>query len=179
MSGHSKWAQIKRKKEITDKKKGLIFGRLSREILRAADALSRPQGRKNGTDPAMNTALRDSLARARAVNMPQVNIDRLLDRSADKQMKEVIYEGFGPSGVALLIVALTDNTNRTVQTIRSILKNHHGSLATPGAVRWKFTHGKPNHPLTLTPATRELVRMLLTELQEHPDIADITTDAVE
>ncbi len=170
MSGHSKWAQIKRKKEVTDKKKGLIFGRISREILLAA---------KNGTDPATNNSLRDAIAKAKTANMPQANIERLLSRANNKEMKEVTYEGFGPGGVALLILATTDNTNRTVQEIRTILKNNQGSLASPGSVRWKFQNGQPITPLSLDSDTQDKLTTLLTQLQEHPDIADITTDAVE
>jgi YebC/PmpR family DNA-binding regulatory protein len=170
MSGHSKWAQIKRKKEVVDRKKGVIFGRISREILAAA---------KDGVDPDRNTGLRDAIARARAANMPQDNIDRLLNRASNKQMKEATYEAFGPGGIALLLFVTTDNSNRTVQEIRSILKEHGGSLASPGAASWRFKNGQAVAPQTLSKENAEKLQALLTDLQEHPDIADITTDAVE
>lgn len=129
MSGHSKWQQIKRKKAVTDAKRGQEFTRLASQIKIAARA---------GADPANNPALAEAISRAKAANMPQANIDRLLNRQADG-WEEVIYEAFGPSGASLLISARTNNTNRTITEIRVILKRHDGRLGQPGSVAWKFT----------------------------------------
>lgn len=172
MSGHSKWAQIKRKKEVTDKKKGLVFGRISREILSAARA---------GSDPTTNASLRDATARAREVNMPQATIDRLLTRSANKQMQEITYEAFGPGGAAALIFTVTDNSNRTVQEIRTILKEYGCALGAPGSVRWRFAAGSlaPLHPQAISNADTQRLQELLDKLRGHNDVADVVTDAVE
>ena len=129
MSGHSKWSKIKRQKEVSDQKKSKEFGRLTREILVAA---------RTEKDPEHNAALRDALARARKANMPQANIDRLLHSKDDVEIHEVTYEGFGPGGAALLITVATDNPNRTVAEIRTLLKNHGGRMGDPGSAAWKF-----------------------------------------
>lgn len=128
MSGHSKWHQIKHKKAVTDHKKGKLFGWLAREILVAA---------RDQPDPMHNAALREVIGRARAANMPQANIDRLLSREKDA-VQEVLYEGFGPAGSTFLIRALTDNPNRTVAELKTILKKNGGGLGVPGSVRWQF-----------------------------------------
>lgn len=129
MSGHSKWHKIKRAKEATDQKKSQLYGKLVREIQVAAG---------HEADPARNAALRDALARARKANMPQANIDRLLQQPDQTKFTEVVYEGFGPAGVAILIISYTDNPNRTVAEVRHLLKAHGGHLAAPSSVRWKF-----------------------------------------
>ncbi|MDP3997240.1 MAG: YebC/PmpR family DNA-binding transcriptional regulator [Candidatus Andersenbacteria bacterium] len=128
MSGHSKWRQIKHKKALTDSKRSQLFGRLSREIRVAA---------QTGNDPNTNSALRDAIARAKKANLPQANIDRLLNQPPG-DIAAATYEGYGPGGASLLITVATDNTNRTVSEIRSLLKKHGGSLGGPGSVRWKF-----------------------------------------
>lgn len=128
MSGHSKWSKIKHKKEATDKKKGQLFGRVAKEI----GVLSRDE-----KDPAKNAALRDAIARAKKINMPQANIDRLLSNS-EKPLTSILYEVFGPAGSALLVMAETDNSNRTLQELRLILKDHGGNLGGIGTVKWKF-----------------------------------------
>ncbi|MAF80893.1 YebC/PmpR family DNA-binding transcriptional regulator [bacterium] len=129
MSGHSKWHKIRHKKEATDGKKSKLFGQLSRDIKIAA---------RRGTDPAQNNQLREAIERAKKMNLPQGNIDRLLSTSSD-DTKSVTYEGYGPGGVALLIATETDSTNRTVAELRNILKDHHGQLEPGGSVQWKFS----------------------------------------
>src|SRR5438132_5916491 len=135
MSGHSKWATIKRKKGATDAKRGQLFTKLTREITVAA--------REGGGDPDSNFRLRLAVQRARAENMPLDNIQRALQRGAGggegtTHYEEVMYEGYGPHGVAMLIQALTDNRNRTVAEIRSILTKAGGSLGENGSVAWMF-----------------------------------------
>lgn len=168
MSGHSKWSQIKRAKEIVDKKRSQLFGKLSHDILLAA---------ANGVDPSTNTALRDAILKARKGNMPQANIDRLLARQAQRGTQTITYEGFGPSGIAVIITTLTDNPNRTVAEIRAIMKSHNGQLGVPGSVRWKFDdHLTALYPLEVDAAVQESVTKLIAELEEHQDVVQIVTD---
>lgn len=134
MSGHSKWANIKHKKDATDKKKGKIFSSMAKEIMIAAKI--------GGGDPANNPRLRSALAAARAQNMPNVNIDRAIKKGTgdlgDVVYEEIVYEAYGPCGVALIIDCLTDNRNRTAGEVRMTLDRNGGNLASSGAVGWMF-----------------------------------------
>ncbi len=134
MSGHSKWAQIKRKKAKTDAERGKIFTKLIREITVAA--------RQGGGDEEANPRLRAAIAAAKAANMPAANIEKAIKRGTGELpgvvYEEVTYEGYGPGGVALLIQVLTDNRNRAVAEIRHILSRHNGSLGEQGSVAWMF-----------------------------------------
>lgn len=134
MSGHSKWSTIKRKKGANDAKRGQIFTHLGREIMLAA--------RDGGEDPESNFRLRLAIDRARAQNMPKDNIERAINRGAGGKegvdLVEVMYEGYGPNGVALIIECVTDNRNRTVAEIRHILTRHGGNLGEVGSVAWQF-----------------------------------------
>ncbi|PIZ66857.1 YebC/PmpR family DNA-binding transcriptional regulator [Candidatus Roizmanbacteria bacterium CG_4_10_14_0_2_um_filter_36_35] len=135
MSGHSKWSNIKRKKEANDKIRGNIFGKLSHLI-----TLSVVEGGGN-TDPDNNVKLRLAIEKAHASNMPKENIKRAIEKGVgpDKnQIKEIIYEGFGPYGVSLIILAATDNQNRTLSEIRNILEKHQGKLGNSGSVSYQF-----------------------------------------
>ena len=170
MSGHSKWSKIKRAKESADAKKGKIFGKLAKEIQIAA--------RDGGADPNQKNTLREAIARAKQANMPQANIDRLLDEK-DTQKQIITYEGFGPGGSALLIVAETDNPNRTVATVRTILKNIGGSLGTRNSVQWKFNQDmQPQYPVQLSEDDQMTLRNAIKELKEDPDIIQVYTDGV-
>ncbi len=134
MSGHSKWAQIKRKKAVNDAKRGQMFTRLIRELTVAA--------REGGGDPNFNPRLRLAVETAKAANMPQDNIDRAIKRGTGElegvSYEEVSYEGYGPGGVALFIETLTDNQKRTVAEVRHALEKHGGNLGTSGSVAWQF-----------------------------------------
>lgn len=135
MSGHNKWSKIKRAKEAKDKAKGNIFSKLSRLItLAVIDG--------NGiTDPAANFKLRLVIDKAKSFNMPKDNIERAIKNAIgpDKALlKEVIYEAFGPAGVALIIEATTDNPNRTLSEVRTVLDKHQGKLVGQGAVSYLF-----------------------------------------
>ncbi len=135
MSGHNKWSKIKRKKEVEDKVKGNIFSKMARLI-----TLAVIQGGGIG-DPANNVKLRLAIEKAKQFNMPKENIKRAIERgigSEKNQLQEIIYEGFGPGGVALLIVATTDNPNRTLGEVRTILDKHEGKLGSQGAVSYLF-----------------------------------------
>lgn len=134
MAGHSKWAQIKRKKAVADAKKGKLFTKLIREITIAA--------RQGGGNPDGNPRLRLAIDQARAANMPMENIERAIKKATGElegsQYEEIIYEGYGPGGVAILIEAVTDNKNRTVSELRHIFSRHGGRLAESGSVNWMF-----------------------------------------
>lgn len=134
MAGHSKWAQIKRKKAVNDQKRGQAFTKLIRELTVAA--------RDGGGDPGFNPRLRLAVDTAKAANMPQENIDRAIKRGTGElegvSYEEVVYEGYGPGGVALYIEALTDNQRRTVAAVRHILDKNGGNLGTAGSVAWQF-----------------------------------------
>ena len=134
MSGHSKWSQIKRQKGANDAKRGAVFTKLGREITIAA--------RAGGGDPDANYRLRLAIEKARAENMPADNIKRAVERatggSAAEQYEEIVYEGYGPGGVAILVEAATDNRNRTAADVRAMFTKSGGQLAGSGAVAWQF-----------------------------------------
>ncbi|MFL5733066.1 MAG: YebC/PmpR family DNA-binding transcriptional regulator [Chloroflexia bacterium] len=135
MSGHSKWATIKRKKGAADARRGQLFTKLTREITVSA--------REGGGDPESNFRLRLAVQRARAENMPLDNIQRAIQRGAGggeggANFEEIMYEAYGPHGVAVLVQALTDNRNRTVAEIRSIFTKGGGNLGETGSVAWMF-----------------------------------------
>ncbi|MEA2545200.1 MAG: hypothetical protein QOI09_473 [Chloroflexota bacterium] len=134
MSGHSKWSTIKRQKGVTDAKRGALFTKVAREISVAA--------RQGGGDPDANYRLRLAVEKARSVNMPSDNIKRTIDKATGggeaDQFEEIVYEGYGPGGVAVLVEAATDNRNRTAAEVRSIFTKAGGQLAGSGAVAWQF-----------------------------------------
>lgn len=134
MSGHSKWASIKRKKGKTDAQRGQLFTRLIKEITVAA--------REGGGDPEGNPRLRVAIQSAKGANMPQTNIDKAIKRGTGElpgvSYESVSYEGYGPGGVAMLIETLTDNKNRTVAEIRHIMSRHGGNIGEVGCVGWMF-----------------------------------------
>lgn len=133
MSGHSKWATIKRAKGANDAKRGAIFTKLGNQIAIAA---------RSGTDPAMNPTLAMAVDKAKSANMPLANIQRAIDRVKDKnaaQLDEVVYEGYGPGGIAVLVEAATDNKNRTYPEIRHAFSKNGGNIAEPGSVAFQFT----------------------------------------
>jgi YebC/PmpR family DNA-binding regulatory protein len=133
MSGHSKWSTIKRQKGAKDAARGAVFTRLGNAIAVAA---------KSGTDPDMNFTLRLAIDKAKAANMPLANIQRSIDRGSGKlggeQIQEVMYEGYGPGGVAILVECATDNINRTYPEVRLAFSKHGGNIAEKGAVAFQF-----------------------------------------
>jgi YebC/PmpR family DNA-binding regulatory protein len=132
MSGHSKWSTIKREKGAKDAARGAVFTRLGNAIALAA---------RSGTDPDMNFSLRLAIDKAKAANMPSTNIQRAIDRIKDKnaaQLQEVLYEGYGPGGVAILVEVATDNINRTYPEVRLAFSKHGGNIAEKGAVAFQF-----------------------------------------
>lgn len=132
MSGHSKWSTIKREKGAKDAARGAVFTKLGNAIAMAA---------RSGTDPDTNFALRLAIDKAKASNMPGANIQRAIDRIKDKsaaQLQEVLYEGYGPGGVAILADCATDNINRTYPEVRLAFSKHGGNIAEKGAVAFQF-----------------------------------------
>ncbi len=134
MSGHSKWATIKHKKGKTDAKRGKLFSKLSRAITVAA--------REGGGDPTMNISLANAVEKAKAESMPKDNIERAIQRGAGgadgEAYERIMYEGYGPAGVAIIVDVLTDNKNRSAADVRNIFSKHGGQLAQSGAVAWVF-----------------------------------------
>ncbi|MDB5182132.1 MAG: putative transcriptional regulatory protein [Candidatus Saccharibacteria bacterium] len=134
MSGHSKWSTIKREKGAKDAARGAVFTKLGNAIALAA---------RGGTDPDMNFSLRLAIDKAKAANMPMANIQRAIDRIKDKsaaQVQEILYEGYGPGGVAILVECATDNINRTYPEVRLAFSKHGGNIAEKGAVAFQFDH---------------------------------------
>lgn len=134
MSGHSKWSTIKREKGVKDAKRGAIFTRIGNQIAIAA---------RSGIDPTMNSALAMAIEKAKQANMPAANIQRAIDRVADKnaaQLEEATYEAMGPGGVGIIIETATDNKNRTFPEIKSGLTKNGGHIASSGSVMFQFTH---------------------------------------
>lgn len=133
MSGHSKWATTKRQKAVVDAKRGAVFTKIGNTIAIAARA---------GIDPAMNPSLAVAIEKAKTANMPAANIQRAIDRVADKNaatLEEVVYEAYGPGGVGIIIETATDNRNRTFPEVKSTLTKNGGTVAEPGAVAFQFT----------------------------------------
>ena len=134
MAGHSKWKQIKRKKAVTDQRRGATFTRLIREITIAA--------KQGGGDPAGNARLRTAIDAAKAENMPGDNIERAVKKGTGElegvMYEDVTYEGYGPGGAAILAQAITDNANRTVAEIRNVFTRHGGNLGATNSVAWMF-----------------------------------------
>jgi len=176
VAGHSKWAQIKRKKAANDAKRGQHFTRLIREITIAA--------RSGGGDAAFNPRLRLAIDTAKAANMPADNIDRAVKKGTGElegvHFEEINYEGYGPGGAALYIQTVTDNSTRTVAELRHVLGKHGGSLGSAGSVAWQFDRlgqiyvdaGRYDEEATLE-ATLEAGAM---DLQRDGDVFVVTTE---
>jgi YebC/PmpR family DNA-binding regulatory protein len=135
MSGHSKWSSIKHKKGAADVRRGQLFSKLSRALIVAS--------REGGPDPDANIALANAIAKAREASMPKDNIERAIDRGSGasgegETYEQVTYEGYGPTGVAILVEAVTDNRNRTAADVRHIFAKNDGNLGATGAVAWLF-----------------------------------------
>ncbi len=159
MAGHSKWSNIKRKKEIADAQRGAIFTKLGREIQVAV--------RDGGPDPEANSRLKDVIAKAKAANMPNDNIQRSIQRAAGvgegDHYDEILYEGYGPAGVAVMVRTLTDNRNRTAGDVRHLFDRYGGNMGTAGCVAFQF-HEKGS---------------ILVEKNEDLDEEQVMMDALE
>ena len=135
MSGHSKWSSIKHKKGAADAKRGKLFSKLTRAIIVAA--------KEGGGDPANNATLANAIEKAKSYSMPKDNIERAVAKGSGEgadaaSFEAIVYEGYGPEGVAVIVEALTDNKNRTAADVRHLFSKHGGSLGASGAVAWQF-----------------------------------------
>jgi YebC/PmpR family DNA-binding regulatory protein len=177
MSGHNKWSKIKHKKAATDAVKSRVFSKYSRLIT--------IESRRVGGD-TNSPSLLAIIDRAKRESMPKDNIDRAVQKGKDgtgAALMEVIFEGYGPSGTAVIVVAVTDNNNRTFQEIRHIFTKLGFQLGSPGSATWAFAKQdsiyKPNNPIDLSDADGELLAELIEELEDHDDVQDVFTSADE
>jgi transcriptional/translational regulatory protein YebC/TACO1 len=177
MSGHSKWANIKRQKGVNDAKKSKIFSKISRLITVAA--------KNGGGDPEANSTLRLAVEKAHEARMPKENIEKAIAKGTGQGGAQIyydaIYEGYGPSGEAFYITALTDNKNRTVADIRNIFSKYGGSLGGAGSTAYIFTPDPENPTFTMEindPAHAASLEHLLEEIEDHDDVQDVYVNFV-
>ncbi|MBI2640963.1 MAG: YebC/PmpR family DNA-binding transcriptional regulator [Candidatus Sungbacteria bacterium] len=180
MSGHSKWAQIKHKKAVTDAKKGQLFSKMVREITIAA--------KEGGPNPESNPRLRAAQDRARALGLPKDNMERAILRAsgagADMALQEFLYEAAAPGGVMILIEGITDNKNRTLAEIKKILSERDVKLVPQNSLLWNFKKvwtgdGKdylPNTSIDIPASEREKLTLLLDKLSEQDDVQEVYTN---
>ena len=171
MSGHSKWSTIKRKKAITDAKKGATFSKMSKFIQVAA---------RNGADPDANAPLRLAVEKAKEARMPKDNIEKAILKGSGQlegeRLEEVVYEGFGPNGEAFMLKIVTDNTNRTVAELRNMFNRVGGSLGNSGSTAYIFGDDPENPSYVIEVSDESLVERLsnfVEDLEDHDDVQDV------
>lgn len=176
MSGHSHWAGIKHKKEITDQKRAKVFSKLLKAISAAV---------QTEPNPAFNPRLRTAIAKAKEASVPADNIERAIKKAAGaaERMEELVFEAYGPAGAAILVEALSDNRNRAVQEIKTILRDHEGKWAESGSVRWAFEAEpgggwKPKFPQEVSEEDRNKLARLLEALEDNDDVQDVYTNVI-
>lgn len=175
MSGHSKWSKVKHQKAVTDARKSRVFSKLAQVItIESKKAL--------GDSSAPN--VRQAVERAKAANMPQANIERAIARGTGKEaakLEEVIYEAYGPGGVALIIEGITDNRNRTASEVKHALLKQGGTLAQPGAASWAFekqdNKRAPKATVEISESDQEKTKILVRALKELDDVQAVYTNA--
>lgn len=174
MSGHNKWSKIKHKKAAGDAQKSKIFSKLSRLIT--------TEVKKAGGDRE-NSSVRKVIEQAKSVNMPNDNIERAIKRaleSGTREMESVVYETYGPEGVAIIIEGLTDNRNRAAAEVKSILSKHEVELAQPGSALWAFTKTNNGYetisPIKVSEEASKKISKILNDLEENEDIQTIYTN---
>jgi YebC/PmpR family DNA-binding regulatory protein len=174
MSGHSHWAGIKHKKEITDQKRAKVFSKLLALISAAAKA---------EPNPDFNPRLRTAIATAKEMSVPQDNIDRAVKKASEagNNLEELTFEAYGPGGIAILIEAVSDNKNRAVQEIKTILKERNGKWAETGSVQWAFektpSGWTAKFPQGIPEADTEKLLALIEALHENDNVQDVYTNA--
>ncbi|MBN2490334.1 MAG: YebC/PmpR family DNA-binding transcriptional regulator [Planctomycetes bacterium] len=178
MSGHSHWAGIKHKKAAVDAKRGKLFSKLAKNIISAA--------RSGGGDPAMNLTLKYAIDAAKAANMPKDNIERAIRRGTGEggghSIEELVYEGYGPGGVAILVEVLTDNRNRTGTELKTLFHKRGGNLGATGSVAWKFDR-KASFTVPTAAVDEDTLMALVLEaggddLERYDEVYEITADPV-
>lgn len=174
MSGHSHWATTRRQKEVKDAKKGAVFTKLARAITMAAH---------KGGNPDDNPTLRLAIDKGRGASMPMDNIKRAIERGAggpgQTSLEEVIYEGYGPAGVAIMVNCVTDNRNRTVAEIRNIFSRFGGNLGEAGSAAYVFgaDPASPQFSIPIDEATSEKLTRLVDALEDQDDVQEVFTNA--
>jgi len=172
MSGHSHWAGIKHKKEITDQKRGKVFSKLLALI--SAAARSEP-------NPDFNPRLRTAVAKAREAAVPAENIERAIKRASESAegLDELVFEAYGPAGVAIIIEAISSSRNRTIQEIKTILRDHGGKWAESGSVQWAFEKTADGwtakFPQEISPEDQEKLIALIEALEDNDDVHAVYT----
>ena len=178
MSGHSHWSGIKHQKAITDKKRAQIFSKLLVAISAAA---------KTETNPDFNPRLRTAVEKAREANVPAENITRAIKRASDqnKKLDELLFEAYGPGGSAILISAISDNSNRTEAEIKHILNENGGKWAEPGSVKWAFevagaakNEWAPKFPMQISKDDSQKLEALIEKLLDRDDVQEVFTNTV-
>ncbi len=183
MSGHSKWSTIKRKKALTDAKKGQLFSKLSKLIEIAA---------KKGADPKTHFSLKAVVDKAKVSNMPVANIEKAIKKGSGllgggaSSLEEILYEAYGLGGVAILVAGVTDNKNRTTAEIKHILAEHGASLSGVGSVKWlfetKIEEGEvkwlPKQIIKLNEADDNKLLALLSDLDDQEDVSEVYTNSI-
>ncbi len=165
MSGHSRWSQIKHKKSLTDRKRGQLFSKLSKNITLAA---------RKGSDLKSNMALANAIEQARRENMPNDNIERAIRKVSEKdgvRLEEVIIEALVPGGIALRIKGVTDNKNRTISEIKKVISDHEAKMVQPGSIGWMF-----NTPVQIDQQTQKKVDNLFEALSNNDDVDDVVSN---
>ncbi len=174
MSGHSHWAGIKHKKEITDQRRAKVFSKLLALISAAA---------KTEPNPDFNPRLRTAIGTAKEMAVPQENIERAIKKASEagNNLEELLFEAYGPGGTAMLIEAVSDNKNRAVQEIKTILKDHNGKWAESGSVQWAFEKTnegyQPKFPRDVPEREAKHLVALIEALHENDDVQNIYTNA--
>lgn len=176
MAGHSHWAGIKHKKEITDEKRGRVFSKLLTAISAAA---------KLEPNPDFNPRLRTAILKAREAAVPQENIERAVKRASEagRELEELTFEAYGPGGAAIIIEAISDSKNRTVAEVKKILSDAGGKWAESGSVRWVFdreaqtNEWKPKFPQELSDEDKNKLQEFVSTLEEHNDVQKVYTNA--
>jgi YebC/PmpR family DNA-binding regulatory protein len=182
MSGHSHWAGIKHKKEITDQKRAKVFSKLLALISAAA---------KTEPNPDFNPRLRTAIATAKEMAVPQDNIERAVRKASEagNNLEELMFEAYGPGGIAILIEAVSDNKNRAVQEIKTVLRDCNGKWAETGSVQWAFEKTndpanplgaggyRPKFPQTVSPADAGKLATLIEELHDNDNVQNVYTNA--
>jgi len=177
MSGHNKWSQIKHKKGAADAKRGNLFAKLLRAISIAAKAEPNPQ---------FNPRLRSAVEKARENLVPSDNIEKAISKASEqKDLSEMVIEAYGPEGAAIIVTAVTDNTNRTIAEVKKILSDHDAKFANPGSVLWAFnapiagnpeTEWKAKFPQKISEAAEQKMEKLIEDLDAHDDVQDVFTN---
>ncbi len=169
MAGHSKWHQIKHKKEMTDKKRGIIFSKLLLTIQIAA---------KEDSNPEFNPKLRAAILKAKESNVPQENIERAIKKAKEAPTEELVIEAYGPEGTALIIQTLADNKNRVLSEIKNLLSDFDAKIAEPGSVKWIFETTPemnfiPKFKQLISSEAKEKIKNLLKSLYEKDEVVNI------